>query len=171
MKSSPRQTLAETWIVNSSPVIALARVGRLELLTRLSRKVLMPNAVRNELLNGPEGDLARVAVEENLFEITEESDPLPEILAWDLGKGETAVLTHARLSPGRVAVLDDGAARRCARSLSIPLVGTLSVLILAKQMNLIESAAQVIHALRQNGFRLDDDIVRKALSETVGEEW
>ena len=139
MKSSPRQPLNKTWVVNSSPVIALARVGRLELLTRLPQKIVMPNAVRDELLNAPDGDVARVAVEGNFFEIAEEFDPLPEVLTWDLGKGETAVLTYARLSAGCVAVLDDRAARRCANSLSIPLVGTLSVVIMAKQKNISRS--------------------------------
>lgn len=171
MKSSPRQLLVETWVVNSSPVIALARVGQLELLTQIPQKALLPNAVRDELLKGPDGDPARSAIEGNVFEIAEVFDPLPEIQAWDLGAGETAVLTYARLSSGSVAVLDDQAARRCARSLSIPLIGTLSVVILARRNHFIDSAAKILRALQQNGFRLDDEVIRIALSQTVGEEW
>jgi len=99
------------------------------------------------------------------------TSPSPEILAWDLGKGETAVLSYALSAPDWVAILDDGAARRCARSLSIRLTGTLSVVILAKQYGLIESAAQVLRALQNNEFRLDDTVIREALSKTVGEIW
>jgi len=47
-----------------------------------------------------------------------------------------------------VAVLDDGAARRCARSLSLMITGTLAVVLLAKQHGLIDSASQVLHDLR-----------------------
>ncbi len=40
----------------------------------------------------------------------------PEIVAWDLGAGESAVLTWARRHPGFTAILDDCAALRCAES-------------------------------------------------------
>lgn len=171
MKSSQKSLIAENWVVNSSPVIALGRVGQVELITRLPQKAIIPQAVKEELLNAPKGDPARTAVESGLFEIIETPPPPPEILAWDLGKGETAVLSYALSAPDWVAILDDDAARRCARSLSIRLTGTLSVVILAKQHGLIESAAQVLHALQNNEFRLDDAVIREALSKTVGENW
>ena len=171
MKSSPKSPIAEKWVVNSSPIIALGRVGQIKLITGLSQKAVMPQAVKEELLNAPIGDPARTAVESGLFEIIETPPPPPEILAWGLGKGETAVLSYALASPDWVAILDDSAARRCARSLSIRLTGTLSVVILAKQHGLIESAAQVLRALQNNEFRLDDTIIREALAKTVGENW
>jgi predicted nucleic acid-binding protein len=88
-----------------------------------------------------------------------------------LGKGETAVLSYAFTHPGWVAILDDGAARRCARSLSITITGTLAVVILAKQHNLIQSAVEVLQALRGADFRLDDSIIGEALARSVGEQW
>ena len=91
--------------------------------------------------------------------------------AWDLGQGETAVLTYALAHPKWVAVLEDGAARRCARSLSLMITGTLAVVLLAKQYGLINSAAQVLHDLRSADFRLDDKTIRDALESTVGERW
>jgi predicted nucleic acid-binding protein len=97
--------------------------------------------------------------------------PPPELLARDLGKGETSVLTYALANAEWVVVLDDAAARRCARSFSLTMIGTLSVVILAKQHGLIESAAQVLRTLRGANFRLDDRVIREALARTVGEEW
>ena len=171
MKSSPKSLIVENWVVNSSPVIALGRVGQIELIARLPQKAVIPQAVKEELLNAPKGDPARAAVESGLFEITETPPPPAEILAWDLGKGETAVLTYALSNPDWVAILDDGAARRCGRSLSVRLTGTLSIVILAKQYGIIKSAAQVLRALQNNEFRLDDNVIREALSKTVGEKW
>lgn len=91
--------------------------------------------------------------------------------AWDLGQGETAVLSYALAHRKWVAVLDDGAARRCARSLAVNMTGTLAVVLLAKQYGLIDSAAQVLQDLRGAGFRLDDAVIRDALARTVGETW
>jgi len=171
MKLSPKSPNAERWVVNASPVIALARVGQVELLTRLPRRVAIPQAVADELRQAPEGDAARNAVEGGLFKIVKTPAPPSTILAWDLGRGETAVLAYALAHPVWVAVLDDGAARRCARSLSLTYTGTLAVVILAKQYGLIESAGKVLQALREADFRLDDAIIREALARTVGETW
>jgi len=158
-------------VVNASPVIALARVGQVELLMRLPEQVVIPQADAQELRNAPKDDPARRVVESGLFKIVRTPAPSPEILAWDLGKGETAVLSYAHAHPGWVSILDDGAARRCARSLSLTFMGTLSVVILAKQQGMIESAAQVLYNLRSNGFRLDDNVIREALARTVKETW
>jgi predicted nucleic acid-binding protein len=69
------------------------------------------------------------------------------------------------------AILDDAAARKCARSFSVQLKGTLAVVIMAKQKGVIPSAAAVIKNLITGGFRLDDEVVRAALAQTVEESW
>jgi predicted nucleic acid-binding protein len=100
-----------------------------------------------------------------------ECAPAEEIIAWDLGKGETAVLSFTLRNEGWTAVLDDQAARRCARSFAIPLRGALGVVILAKQEGLIPSATNVLRALQDAGMRLDSRILRDALARFVGESW
>src|SRR5688572_14834220 len=124
MKSSQKSLVAEQWVINASPVIALARVGQLELLARLPKQAIIPRAVEEELLRASEDDPARRAVESGMFKIIETPTPPSEILAWDLGQGETAVLSYALAHRKWIAVLDDGVARRCARSLSLSVTGT-----------------------------------------------
>jgi predicted nucleic acid-binding protein len=171
MKSSKKSRVAERWVINASPVIALARVGQVELLVRLPKQAVVPRSVADELLRAPEDDPARRAIEGSVFKIVETPAPPAQILAWDLGQGETAVLSYALAHPKWAAVLDDGAARRCARSLSLLITGTLAVVLLAKRYGLITSAAQVLHDLRGADFRLDDKTIRDALERTVGETW
>ena len=43
-------------VSNTSPLIVLARAGLLDLLPRLFSEVLIPAAVRAEILAGPDGD-------------------------------------------------------------------------------------------------------------------
>jgi predicted nucleic acid-binding protein len=81
------------------------------------------------------------------------------------------VLTYVYTHPGWVAILDDGTARKCAQSLSIPLKGTLTIVLLAKQAGLIPSAAQAMRELLGVGLRLQEDLIRDALKRTVGEDW
>lgn len=171
MKLSQKSPIAEQWVVNASPVIALARIGQVELLTRLPKQTIIPRAVVEELLYASAEDPARRAVESGTFKIVETPPPSSKILAWDLGQGETAVLSYVFAHRKWIAILDDGAARRCARSLSLNVTGTLAVVLLAKQYGLINSAAQVLYDLRGADFRLDDALIREALVRTVGEKW
>ena len=98
--------------------------------------------------------------------------PHPLVIAWDLGAGETAVLSHALNNPPYKAIIDDGAARRCARTLSIPLLaGTLAIIIAARQKRLIPAAVPVLQALRSHGFRIQETVLHRALRETVDEMW
>jgi predicted nucleic acid-binding protein len=163
--------MAESWVLNASPLIVLARIGREDLLLALAERVVVPRPVAAEIQAGPAQDPARQVLEAGRFTVVDTSPPPPELLAWDLGRGETAVLSLALAERTWTAILDDAAARRCARSFSVPVKGTLAVVLLAKQRELIPSAAGVIQALLTGGFRLDDRIIQVALARTVGETW
>lgn len=67
--------------------------------------------------------------------------------------------------------MDDGEARAAARVLGIAVIGTLGVVVLARLAGRIPSASSVLRALREAGFYLDDELVRRVLAETVGETW
>jgi predicted nucleic acid-binding protein len=163
--------MSELWILNASPTIVIAKIGKLGLLTSLSEKVVIPRAVAEEIKAGPEGDAARSAVEAGMFQIIETPDPSPELAAWDLGAGETSVISYTIENPSWTAILDDGAARRCAAGFEVRVKGSLAIVILAKKRGLIPSAKQTLLAMREAGIRLDDRTIRQALKETVGEDW
>ncbi|MBC8263357.1 MAG: DUF3368 domain-containing protein [Anaerolineales bacterium] len=162
--------MTERWVLNASPLIVLARVGQEHLFHILTDELAIPRAVAVEIEAGPANDPARQAIAGGYFAIVE-AIPVPEVLAWDLGAGETAVLSYALRKPEWTVILDDAAARRCARSFGLRLKGTLAVVILAKQQGLIPSAADVLRSVLNIGFRLDENVVREALSRTVGEKW
>lgn len=123
-----------------------------------------------EILAGPLDDPARLFLEKELASTVAVS-PHPLIVAWDLGAGETAVLSHALINPRYKAIVDDGAARRCAHTLSVPLAGTLAIILAARKKDLIPAATPVLQALLSHGFRIHETILRRALWETVGETW
>lgn len=163
--------MSERWILNASPLIVLARVGQTRLFTALAERVMVPSAVAAEIDAGPDDDPARAILQARHFEIIAAPPAAPELLNWDLGAGETAVLSVALAEPGWIAILDDAAARKCARSFSLPVKGTLAVVLLARQKGLIPSAVEVLRSIRASGFRLDDRVIEEALARTVGERW
>jgi len=122
-----------------------------------------------EILAGPPSDPARQALEGGWGKVVACPSISSFLLEWGLGMGETAVLALAaerRLT----AVLDDAAARTCARAMGIEVIGTLGAVLRAKKRGLIPSAADVLKGLRMAGLHLDDSVVRSAL-EGVGEGW
>lgn len=160
----------DRWIVNASPIICLGKAGYADLLLKLADEIIVPQAVVEEIQAGRSGDPAEQLIAIGKF-LVAEIPAIPEILAWDLGKGETAVLSFAFANPTWTAIIDDRAARKCALSFSIPVKGTLAVVILAKKRGLVSSAADVMHSLLAAGLRLDDEVIRIALKRTVDEKW
>lgn len=90
------------------------------------------------------------------------------VRAWDLGPGETSVLSWAQSHAGCVAIIDDLAGRRCAEVLEIPLIGTLGLVLKAKRIGQISAARPLLAKLRKAGMYLSDRILEPAL-HMVGE--
>ena len=71
-----------------------------------------------------------------------------------LGRGEQSVMICALLHQLDIVGLDDGQARQLAQRLQLKIVGTVGVLLLAKQKNLIQKVEPLLSALPQCGFYL-----------------
>lgn len=156
-------------ISDASPLILLARANGLSLLRVVAETVLVPHAVVEEIEAKGERDVAVEALRgSNRFEIVEPPAPPPEIRQWDLGRGEAAVLTWAWSHRGTLAIADDREARRCARSLQVPLIGTLGVVLKAKSHGLVPAARPVIERLLDCGMYLSGQVIDSALA-LVGE--
>ena len=77
-------------------------------------------------------------------------------------QGESGVLALA-LEHQRDAIIDDLAGRKCAATLSIPVRGTLGLVLVAKQRGVIPKARPVIEDMMQAGLYLSRKILDKAL--------
>jgi predicted nucleic acid-binding protein len=158
-----------TLVVNASPLILLARIDRLDLLTSLSKVLVLPEAVIREIRAGAhrDGTADRIKTLPSILQVADR--PVPDrIRLWDLGAGESQVLAHGLERPGAEVVLDDLAARRCARSLDLPMIGTLGVVILCRHRGIISAARPVVEKLREAGLRLKPALMEDALTK-VGE--
>jgi predicted nucleic acid-binding protein len=155
-------------VVNASPFIYLAKTGNLEFLKLEGNRVLIPHSVVLEV-NQHAPDRATHALRAHPW-LTKIPDPeFPgKILAWDLGPGESSVLSYGCLHPKALLILDDMAARDCAIAMGLHVCGTLGLILRAKKKGLIRSARIVVEDLRKAGLFLSDRVLDKAL-EIVGE--
>lgn len=158
------------WILNASPIICLAKAGLERLLIDIPSEVAVPKAVALEITSNSEDDPARRMINSGRFPIID-LPLIPEIQAWDLGAGETAVLSFALSNPGWDAIIDDQAARKCARTYTISHRGTLAIIIIAKKQGVISSATEAIRSLHTAGIWLDDAVIREAIKDSIDEVW
>lgn len=145
-------------VIDSSAIITLFRSGQAHLLPRLFSHIVIPEAVWQEVI-GEKDDAAAYGVVHAPWLKRESVIPSPRILAWCLGKGETAVLSRALEEPSLRVVIDDLDARRCAQVMAIPMLGTGGVLLLAKRRGLIPSVGEALNKIRAAGLWLSDEIV------------
>jgi len=141
------------------------KAGQLELLPKLSGGLVVPAAVFREVTVRKEEALLMAFLEKSgQLQIKPDGELRPEVLAWDLGSGESQAISLAvRLGAARV-VLDDLEARRCANSMNIRVTGSLGVVVMAKQKGLITQAKPIVERLCQVGLYLEDGLVAVVLN-------
>jgi predicted nucleic acid-binding protein len=145
---------AMTLVFNASPLIVLAKSALIGSLVRLADQVIIPQAVADEVrgINFP-NDPATFWLVENSTLIPPAEPPIsPFVQAWDLGAGESAVISLTEKHPGATAVLDDLAARRCAQAMGLQVTGTLGLILLAKRKALIPSVTPALDAVVAAGL-------------------
>ena len=150
-------------VSDTSPITALLTIGQVDLLRELFADVLIPPAVRTELLRT---HLAlppwlRVVGVHDMEHVGRLRDSLDE------GESEAIVLaeeTHADL-----LLVDERKGRRIATAEGLRVIGLLGVVLLAKQRGLIPSAGPILHRLADEaGMYLAANVLRTAL-ESVDE--
>lgn len=103
-------------VVNASPLITLFRSGQAGLLPQLFQRIIVPGAVWTEVTGGERDDPAALELVVQPWPVQEIVITSPRVAAWNLGDGETSVLSYALENPNYRAVVDDAEARRCART-------------------------------------------------------
>ncbi|MBD2627981.1 DUF3368 domain-containing protein [Trichormus variabilis] len=161
--------MTRRWVVNSSPLIVLNKINQVHLLSELCAEVIVPSGVVREISVAPDNDPAKLwTINEGATYIQDVEQVDPVIAAWDLGLGESHVLSWIYKNPGYEAILDDRAAKIAAVALGIPVRGTLGVILLAKQEGKLKAARPIFEQLTQVGFRVSTQVLESAL-RLVGE--
>ena len=159
----------ENWVLNASPIILLGKADLLKIVSPLAKVWIIPEGVIREVevKRSIEPYLAEISyssevVQENVSKIH------PSIAAWDLGRGESEVLTLALGKPGTGVVLDDLQARKCAALFDISLIGSLGLILLAKRKGLLNLAKPEIERLKAVGLHIDSAMLTRILTR-IGE--
>ena len=156
-------------VADTSPLIHLHRIDRLDLLPSLYGRVLVPPAVRDEIEIGVCSGFPAPSIR-SLEWIGIEAPGIESLAGVQarLGRGEREVLALALGRKDILALLDDRTARRFAESHGIQVTGTLGILLRAKRQGYVAAIGPLIDDLENHGFRLHPR-TRVSVLEIAGE--
>lgn len=151
-------------VSNSTCIIALLRVGKLAILKDLFGKVLIPEEVYNEVVEGKDGFIE--FEREGFFEVKRiKNRRFFNLLRELIDDGEAASIILALEENVDLIILDDRDARKIAGKLGLKLTGTAGILLLAKRKGILREIKPVLEEMRKSGFYLSDSIAEIILKE------
>lgn len=155
-------------IVNSTPIIGLANIGKLDLLRQVYDQITIPQAVYDEIISPS----VKKQVEENktwirVKQIQDASQK--QMYRAKLHAGEVEVMILAQEQNADLVILDDNAAKKTAKFLGLPVTGTLGLLLRAKREGYIKEVKPLMDDLSKDGFFIQDS-VRQMVIEQAGEK-
>jgi predicted nucleic acid-binding protein len=158
-------------VADSGPLIALARLDLLAIPSRLFGELLVCATVWREVTREPRAaDQAALsaAFDAGLLLVVDDPLPIPAVLAdVRLDDGERSALALALLRKA-VILVDERRGRACATELGLPVLGTLGLLIRAREQGLVKRVRPLADALLAGGYFLARPLVDRALA-SIGE--
>ena len=137
-------------ISDTSCLIALQNLNRLDLLKDLYQEIIITKEVQNEF--GEElPPWIKISSAKNVN--------LRSDLEKRLDKGEASSIILAQETPNSTLIIDEIKGRKIAKSLNIDIIGTIGILIIAHKRGLAEDVLNIIYKLIENGFRISDDLL------------
>lgn len=152
-------------IVNSTPLLVLGNIGRLDILCSLYEQIEIPAAVYREVTEKNDdaskallaaSDWIKVRTVENIADYAMYQAKL------HAGEVETMIIAQKPVKADLV-ILDDMAARKTAKYLGLTVTGTMGVLVKAKQKQIIPAVKPILDEIMRNGFYISEKVVKMVL--------
>lgn len=146
--------MSDIVISDASCLIAFERINQLDILRLLFSEICTTTQVKSEFGNTlPDWIIIRDA--SNVSKIAE--------LEKLVDKGEASAIALALENAASTLIIDEKKGRRLALQLKVNIIGSLGLLLLAKQKGVIPAVKPIIIQLEQQGFRFSKEIVSHLL--------
>lgn len=145
---------------DTTPIISLLKAERLDLLQKLYKVVLVPQAVYKELINNPqyakEADIIKTTEFLSVMDVENRKSVavLRSVSGLDAGESEALIMYDEQKAD--LLLIDEHKGRSIAKQLNVRYIGTAGILMLSYDKGLI-SAAEVkrcMDIMIENGIRL-----------------
>ncbi len=151
-------------IADSSALVALSICQALPLLEILFEKIYVPEAVFREVsIKGKsEADVLTDYLSTRIKSI--QTDKTQIMNAANLGSGEQEAITLYIEFSADLLIIDDARAKKVAYANGLEVIGSVGVLLLAKQRGLINKIRPMLNLLAVSDIHLGSSLIEKALN-------
>lgn len=154
----------EIIIADSSPLIALARIGQLPVLRGLAKRVVVPGAVWAEVAGNRVAPGAGEVRGVDWIEVVDVTISEGALLA-ELDRGEAEAIVLCEREREGLLLLDDLRGRRVAVRRKLRVIGTVGILLRGKKEGLLVAVRPLLEELVQKGIYLDQRLIEAAVLE------
>ncbi len=145
-------------ISDTSCLIILSKIGYLDVLQSLFGEVLISEEIRNEF-----GEV----LPDWIVVKKVESQQIEKILLLNVDEGEaSAMALYLEQTEDALLVIDERKGRLVAKDLGIKLIGTIGIILKAKEKGIITNLSEIIERLEQTDFRLSPKLKQQLLDKT-----
>ena len=153
-------------VVNSTPLIVLCGIDRLDILRKMYQEVCLPNAVYYEVIAKQDSACQQIKSAGSWLCVKDIKDHSEKkMFKAKLHAGEVEVMLLALEQNADLVIIDDNAAKKTAKYLGIKTTGTLGVLLKAKRQGFVERIQPLLLAMKKNGFYVSDDLSELVLQQ------
>ena len=154
-------------VSDSTILIGLAKIGQLDLLKEVFQMIYVPEEVFREVtdqgLNKPGAQIIRETAWIKAKPVKDRTQV--NLLMASLDRGEAEVLILSKEMNAELILLDEEKARKSAVIAGFNVMGLLGMLVLAKELGLLDEIKPLIEELRRKKFRISDVIIAEALKQ------
>jgi predicted nucleic acid-binding protein len=140
-------------IADTTCLIIFSKINRLDILQKTFENIVVTDEVAEEF-----GDLP------NWISVNKYKDKQGFLtFSSFLGKGEASSITLALEKKDSVLIMDEKKGRKVAKQLEIKLIGSLGVLLKAKQKGIINTVGEILNLFEKTDFRISESLKKSLL--------
>ena len=143
-------------IADTSCLIIYDKISKLEILRDTFAELIVTDEVAEKFGSELPGwiTIRQITNQDQYFE-----------LAKNLGKGEASSITLALELDDSLLIIDERKGRKVAKEMKIEIIGSLGVLVKAKETGAIESVKEVLDLIDKTNFRISNSIKEQVLKK------
>lgn len=156
-------------VSNTTPIISLLKLSKLDILKQLYTEISVPKAVFQEVEAGKNKEFYQDLSKIGWINIIEIQDTQAVKYFLDLDSGEAEAIVLATESNADLIILDEKLGRFHAKHADLKVTGTIGILIKAKKQGLVKELRPLLNELTSKNVWISERLIKEILIQ-VGEE-
>jgi uncharacterized protein len=150
-------------VSNTTPIISLLKLNRLDLLKQLYTQIYIPEAVYNEIEEGKAKEYYKDLSKIDWINIVEIQDKQAVKYFLDLDSGEAEAIVLATEINADLIIIDEKLGRFHAKHADLKVTGTIGILLKAKTVGLIFELKPLLNELTKKDVWISEKLKREIL--------